>query len=73
MSNRFRYLNSSSEAIRLVVVMYVRYPLSLRNVEEPAARSPNIDRAAKCIDYLMIFFDPFDRPRRFADRVAGIW
>ena len=34
MSNRFRYFNSSPEIIRLVVMMYVRYPLSLRNVED---------------------------------------
>lgn len=30
----FRYFNSSSELIRLVVMMYVKYPLSLRNVED---------------------------------------
>jgi putative transposase len=30
----FRYINSSPEVIRLVVMMYVRYPLSLRNVED---------------------------------------
>ena len=29
-----RYFNSSSEVIRLVVLMYVRFPLSLRNVED---------------------------------------
>src|SRR5271163_1716917 len=34
MSNSFRYFNSSPEVIRLVVMMYVRYPLSLRNVED---------------------------------------
>ena len=34
MSNLFRYFNSSPEVIRLVVMMYVRYPLSLRNVED---------------------------------------
>jgi putative transposase len=33
MRNPFRYFNSSPEVIRLVVMMYVRYPLSLRNVE----------------------------------------
>jgi len=32
MSNPFRYFNSSPEVIRRVVMMYVRYPLSLRNV-----------------------------------------
>ena len=34
MSNPFRYFNSSPEVIRLVVMMYVRFPLSLRNVED---------------------------------------
>jgi putative transposase len=32
--NPFRCFNSSPEVIRLVVMMYVRYPLSLRNVED---------------------------------------
>jgi putative transposase len=32
--NPFRYFNSSPEVIRLTVLMYVRYPLSLRQVEE---------------------------------------
>ena len=30
----FRYLNSSPKVIRLVVLTYVRFPLSLRNVED---------------------------------------
>lgn len=30
----FRYFKTSSEIIRLVVMMYVRFPLSLRNVED---------------------------------------
>lgn len=30
----FRYFNSSPEVIRLVVLLYVRFPLSLRNVED---------------------------------------
>ncbi len=34
MSNPFRYFNSSPEVIRLVVMKYVKYPLSLRNVED---------------------------------------
>ena len=34
MSSPFRYFDSSPEVIRLVVMMYVRYPLSLRNVED---------------------------------------
>ena len=34
MKSPFRYFNSSPEVIRLVVMMYVKYPLSLRNVED---------------------------------------
>ncbi len=34
MSNPFRYFNSSPEVIRLTVMMYIRYPLSLRQVED---------------------------------------
>ena len=32
--NPFRYFHSSPEVIRLVVMMYVQFPLSLRNVED---------------------------------------
>ena len=34
MQNPFRYFNASPEVIRLAVMMYVRYPLSLRQVED---------------------------------------
>lgn len=34
MPNLFRYFNSSPEVIRLAVMRYVRYPLSLRQVED---------------------------------------
>ena len=34
MRNPFRYFNSSPEVIRLTVMTYVRYPLSLRQVED---------------------------------------
>ena len=30
----FRYIKTSPEVIRLAVMMYVRFPLSLRNVED---------------------------------------
>jgi putative transposase len=33
-SSPFRYFNSSLEIIRLAVMMYVRFTLSLRNVED---------------------------------------
>ena len=34
MHNPFRYFNSSPEVIRLTVMMYTRYPLPLRQVED---------------------------------------
>ena len=34
MNNPFRYFNSSPEVIRLTVMMYIRYPLSLHQVED---------------------------------------
>lgn len=32
--NPFKYFKTSREIIRLAVMMYVRFPLSLRNVED---------------------------------------
>jgi len=32
--NPFRYFNTSPEVIRLAVMLYIRFPLSLRNVED---------------------------------------
>ncbi len=50
MRNPFRNCNSSPEVIRLTVMMYIRYPLSLRQVEdllgEPGALFMPIDRRA---------------------------
>jgi putative transposase len=34
MRNPFKYFKTSPEIIRLAVMMYIRFPLSLRNVEE---------------------------------------
>ena len=33
-ANPFRSFDNSPEVIRLVVMMYIKYPLSLRNVED---------------------------------------
>jgi len=35
LASPFRCFNSSPEVIRLVVLMYVRFPMSLRNVDGP--------------------------------------
>jgi putative transposase len=34
MHNPFHYFNSSPDVIRLTVMMYIRYPLSLRQIED---------------------------------------
>ena len=57
MSNPFRYFNSSPEVIRLVVMMYVRYPLSLRNVEDLLAES-GIDISHETIRFWWNRFGP---------------
>jgi putative transposase len=58
MPNPFCYFNSSPEAIRLTVMMDVRYPLSLRQVEGlPVGRGINIlDETARF--YLWNRFGP---------------
>jgi transposase-like protein len=38
MANPFRYFNSSPEVIRAAVLLYIKYPLSLRNVEDLLAK-----------------------------------
>ena len=39
MQHPFRYFNSSPEIIRLAVMMYIRFPLSLRQVEDLLSRA----------------------------------
>jgi len=39
MRNPFRYFNSSPEVIRLTVMMYIRYPLSLRQFDDLLSES----------------------------------
>ena len=55
--NPFRYFNSSPEVIRLAVMMYVRYPLSLRQVEDPLFE-PGIDICHETVRYWWNRFGP---------------
>jgi putative transposase len=57
MTNLFRYFNSSPEVIRLAVMMYVRYPLSLRNVEDLLAER-EIEVSYETIRFWRNRFDP---------------
>jgi transposase-like protein len=40
----FRYFHSSPEIIRMAVLLYVRFPLSLRNVEDLLFERHLVDR-----------------------------
>ncbi len=52
-----RYFNSSPEIIRLVVMMYVRFPLSLRNVEDLLFER-GIDISHETVRYWWNRFEP---------------
>src|SRR5271168_4022916 len=53
----FRYFNSSPEVIRLVVMMYVKFPLSLRNVED-LLHERGIDVSYETVRYWWNRFGP---------------
>ena len=69
MSNPFRYFNSSPEVIRLVVMMYVKYPLSLRNVEDLLAER-GIDIGHETVRFLWNRFGPMFAAEIRKKRVA---
>ena len=69
MSNPFRYFNSSPEVIRLVVMMYVRYPLSLRNVEDLLAER-GIDISHETVRFWWNRFGPMFAAEIRKNRVA---
>jgi putative transposase len=69
----FRYFNSSPEVIRLVVMMYVRFPLSLRNVEDLLAER-GIDICHETVRHWWNRFGPLfatDVRRQRANRMKG--
>ena len=57
MRDRFRYFNSSPEVIRLAVMMYIRYPLSLRQVEDLLFER-GIDICHETVQFLWNRFGP---------------
>jgi putative transposase len=69
MSNPFRYFNSSPEVIRLVVMMYVKYPLSLRNVEDLLAER-GIDISHETVRFWWNRFGPMFAAEIKKKRVA---
>ena len=53
----FKYFHSSPEIIRLAVMMYVRFPLSLRNVED-LLHERGIDISHETVRYWWNRFGP---------------
>ena len=76
MHNPFRYFNSSPEVIRLAVMMYVRYPLSLRQVENLLCER-GIDSCHETVRYWWNRFGPVCaaeiRTRRVHHRFYSLW
>ncbi len=66
----FRYFNSSPGVIRLVVMMYVRYPLSLRNEDLLAERG--IDISHETIRFWWNRFGPMFAAEIRKNRVARL-
>jgi hypothetical protein len=76
MRNPFRYFNSSPEVIRLVVMMYIRNPLSLRQVEDLLFER-GIDICHETVRYWWNRFGPMFaaeiRKRRIQTRSYSHW
>ena len=70
MRNPFRCFNSSPEVIRLTVLMYIRYPLSLRQVEDLLFER-GIDICHETVRFWWNRFGPMLRPRSESD-VLGV-
>jgi putative transposase len=47
-ANPFRYFKTSPEVIRLAVLLYARFPLSLRNVEDMLAERAWTSAIRRC-------------------------
>ena len=69
----FRYFKSSTEIIRLAVMLYVRFPLSLRKVED-LLRERGIDVSHETIRFWWNRFGPMfasDIRRKRVDRMRS--
>ena len=76
MRNPFRYFNSSPEVIRLTVMMYIRFPLSLRQVED-LLHERGIDICHETVRFWWNRFGPMFaaeiRKRRLRHHSYSIW
>lgn len=69
--NPFRYFKTSPEIIRLAVMMYVRFPLSLRNVED-LLHERGIDVSHETIRYWWQKFGPMFASEIRKRRIEGM-
>ncbi len=67
----FKYFKTSREIIRLAVMMYVRFPLSLRNVED-LLHERGIDVSHEAVRYWWHRFGPLFASEIKKRRVAGM-
>jgi putative transposase len=76
MKNPFRYFNSSPEVIHLTVMMYIRYPLSLRQVADLLSER-DIDICHETVRFWWNRFGPMFaadiRKRRVQNRSYSRW
>ena len=76
MQNPFRYFNSSPEVIRSTVMLYVRFPLSLRQVED-LLYERGIDISYETVRYWWNRFGPLFsseiRKRRIRHGSYSLW
>ena len=75
-ANPFRYFKTSPEIIRLAVMMYVRFPLSLRNVED-LLHERGVDVSHETVRYWWQRFGPMFaseiRKRRIGAMRCSCW
>jgi putative transposase len=72
-ANPFRCFNSSPEGIRMAMMLYVRYPLSLRNVEDLLSER-GVDICHKTAGFWWKRFGPMfaaDLRRQRVNRMVG--
>ncbi len=76
MRNPFKYFKTSPEIIRLAVIMYIRFPLSLRNVED-VLHERGVDITHETVRFWWNRFEPLFaksiRKRRVGNQRYSNW
>ena len=67
----FKYFKSSPEIVRLVVMLYVRFPLSLRNVED-LLHERGVDVSHETVRYWWHRFGPMCASEIKKRRISGM-